>query len=106
MKALKAYSFTTDTITKITPEHMLCGLIAALRDTIRQYYIKVPQAEPIGGLPESKNWVFRGPQNDTLGLHEHLAMDISGKLDWWSPRTKYVEVRDATQALALTAVSI
>lgn len=66
-------------------------LFAALRDTIRQYYIKVPDAQPIGGLPESKNWVLRGPQNDTLGLHEFLAMDLSRALDWWAPRTQYTE---------------
>lgn len=67
---------------------------AALRDTIRQYYIKVADAQPIGGLPEAKNWVLRGPQNDTLGLHEHLAMSISRALDWWAPRTQYTEVWD------------
>ena len=66
--------------------------VAALRDKIRQYYIKVPDAQPIGGLPESKNWVLRGPQNDSLGLHEYLAMDISRALDWWAPRTQYTEV--------------
>lgn len=75
--------------------------IAALRDTIRQYYIKLPQSEPLGGLPENKNWVFRGPQNDTLGLHEYLAMNLSGELGWWSPRTKYGEVWDMSQPLAL-----
>ena len=68
---------------------------AALRDTIRQYYIKVPDAQPIGGLPESKNWVLRGPQNDSLGLHEFLAMDLSRGLDWWAPRTQYTEVWDS-----------
>ncbi|KAL3138924.1 hypothetical protein ABBQ32_005741 [Trebouxia sp. C0010 RCD-2024] len=68
------------------------GNNSALRDTIRQYYIKLPQSEPLGGLPENKNWVFRGPQNDTLGLHEYLAMNLSGELGWWSPRTKYGEL--------------
>lgn len=78
---------------------MKCVSTAALRDTIRQYYIKVPVAQPIGGLPEAKGWVLRGPQNDSLGLHEYLTMNISGKLDWWTPRTKYVEVWDPRQPL-------
>ena len=74
---------------------------AALRDTIRQYYIKVTDAEALGGLPEAKNWVLRGPQNDTLGLHEYLAMNISAGAGWWAPRTHYTEVWALQETLAM-----
>ena len=66
---------------------------AALRDTIRQYYIVVKNNEALGGLPADNNWVLRGVQNDTLGLHEFLAMNLSRALGWWAPRTQYTEVQ-------------
>ena len=66
--------------------------LAALRDSIRQYYIKVADNEALGGLPADNNWVLRGVQNDTLGLHEFLAMNLSRALGWWAPRTQYIEV--------------
>ena len=67
-------------------------LSAALRDTIRQYYIQVANNEALGGLPADNNWVLRGVQNDTLGLHEFLAMNLSRGLGWWAPSTQYIEV--------------
>ena len=65
---------------------------AALRDTIREYYIKVTNNEALGGLPADNGWVLRGLQNDTMGLHEFLAMNISRGAGWWAPRTQYIEV--------------
>ena len=65
---------------------------AALRDTIREYYIKVANNEALGGLPADNGWVLRGLQNDTMGLHEFLAMNISRGAAWWAPRTQYIEV--------------
>lgn len=64
---------------------------AALRDTIRQYYIKLDDDEPLGGLATAKNWILRGPQNDTLGLHEFLGMKISQGAGWWAPHMEYTE---------------
>ena len=64
-------------------------LPAALRDTIREYYIKITNNEALGGLPADNDWVLRGVQNDTLGLHEFLAMNISRGAGWWAPRTQY-----------------
>lgn len=70
-----------------------CGaLSAALRDSIREYYIKVDNNEALGGLPADNGWVLRGVQNDTLGLHEFLAMNISRGAGWWAPRTQFTEV--------------
>lgn len=65
---------------------------AALRDTIREYYIKVANNEALGGLPADNGWVLRGLQNDTMGLHEFLAMNISRGAGWWAPRNQYIEV--------------
>lgn len=65
---------------------------AALRDTIREYYIKVANNEALGGLPADNGWALRGLQNDTMGLHEFLAMNISRGAGWWAPRTQYIEV--------------
>ncbi|DBA72087.1 TPA: hypothetical protein ACH3X2_010812 [Trebouxia sp. C0005] len=68
------------------------GNNSALRDTIREYYIKVANNEALGGLPADNGWVLRGLQNDTMGLHEFLAMNISRGAGWWAPRTQYIEV--------------
>ena len=70
-----------------------CCYAAALRDTIRQYYIKLEDDQPIAGLATAKTWVLRGPQNDTLGLHEFLAMNLSAGTGLWTPHTRYTEVR-------------
>lgn len=77
---------------------MLCRA-AALRDTIRQYYIKLDDSQPIGGLPTAKNWVLRGPQNDTVGLHEVLAMKLSAGSRMWTPHTQYTEVMSPKAAI-------
>ncbi|DBB02648.1 TPA: hypothetical protein ACH3X3_011616 [Trebouxia sp. C0006] len=68
------------------------GNNSALRDTIREYYIKLADNEALGGLPADNGWVLRGLQNDTMGLHEFLAMNISRGAGWWAPRTQYIEV--------------
>ncbi|KAA6420630.1 MAG: hypothetical protein FRX49_09423 [Trebouxia sp. A1-2] len=68
------------------------SIAQALRDTIREYYIKVANNEALGGLPADNGWVLRGLQNDTMGLHEFLAMNISRGAGWWAPRTQYIEV--------------
>ena len=80
--------------------------IAALRDSIREYYIKVANNEALGGLPADNGWVLRGLQNDTLGLHEFVAMNISRGAGWWAPRTQYIEVKLAVPAFCLSSTSI
>ena len=77
---------------------------AALRDTIRQYYIKLQDNEPVAGLATAKNWVLRGVQNDTVGLHEVLAMSLSGGTGLWTPHTRYTEVAAETVLLHLASL--
>lgn len=68
------------------------GTTSAIRNTIQKYDLKFKNSTALLGLPKAKKWSLYGPQNDTFGLHDFVAYNLSRAAGDWAPHTIFTEM--------------